>query len=46
MLLFAKATTIIGTTKGLTIYLVLKYYNTLFDILDIADEKLKYKTEP
>lgn len=43
---FAEATTTIGTTKGPTIHLVLGYYNTLFDILDIADEKLQHKTEP
>jgi hypothetical protein len=42
---FAHATTLIGTTKGPSLHLVLRYYNTLFNVLDKADKKLKYKTE-
>ncbi|EMF08557.1 uncharacterized protein SEPMUDRAFT_54158, partial [Sphaerulina musiva SO2202] len=44
--LFVAATATIGTIKGPTIYLVLVYYNQLFDILEEAIKRLKNKRIP
>ncbi len=41
---FAYTTTVIGQSTGPTIHLCFGFYNTLFDVLDVADAKLDSKT--
>ncbi|EMF09963.1 uncharacterized protein SEPMUDRAFT_50043, partial [Sphaerulina musiva SO2202] len=43
---FIAAIAVIRTTKGPIIYLILVYYNKLFDILEEAIKRLKNKRIP